>query len=126
MLGTKTIGRSLVFGLGYLAGTRAGRDRYDQIQRAGAQLGRPASARSWTPRPTSRRRPSPARRAGLGRQRHQARAAVSGGARQHPRRSAAAPARRSCASTATIVLLDDDRLGHAGHERACRCATGTS
>ena len=34
MLGTKTIGRSLVFGLGYLAGTRAGRARYDQIQRA--------------------------------------------------------------------------------------------
>jgi hypothetical protein len=34
MLGTKMIGRSLVFGLGYLAGTRAGRERYDQIQRA--------------------------------------------------------------------------------------------
>ena len=34
MLGTKTIGRSLVFGLGYLAGTRAGRARYDQIQQA--------------------------------------------------------------------------------------------
>lgn len=34
MLGTKTIGRSVVFGLGYLAGTRAGRERYDQIQQA--------------------------------------------------------------------------------------------
>ncbi len=34
MLGTKTIGRSLVFGLGYLAGTRAGRERFDQIQQA--------------------------------------------------------------------------------------------
>ncbi len=32
MLGTKTIGRSLVFGLGYLAGTRAGRERYEQLQ----------------------------------------------------------------------------------------------
>ena len=38
MLGTKTIGRSVVFGLGYLAGTRAGRARYDQIQQAGRQL----------------------------------------------------------------------------------------
>jgi hypothetical protein len=38
MLGTKTIGRSLVFGLGYLAGTRAGRERYDQIQHAGRSL----------------------------------------------------------------------------------------
>ena len=31
MLGTKTIGRSVVFGLGYVAGTRAGRQRYDQL-----------------------------------------------------------------------------------------------
>ena len=38
MLGTKTIGRSLVFGLGYLAGTRAGRERYDQLQQVGRQL----------------------------------------------------------------------------------------
>ena len=38
MLGTKTIGRSLVFGLGYLAGTRAGRERYDQLQQIGRQL----------------------------------------------------------------------------------------
>ena len=41
MLGTKTIGRSLVFGLGYLAGTRAGRERYDQLQ----QVGRPLATR---------------------------------------------------------------------------------
>ena len=34
MLGTKTIGRSLMFGLGYLAGTRAGRERYDQLHQA--------------------------------------------------------------------------------------------
>jgi hypothetical protein len=34
MLGTRTIGRSLVFGLGYVVGTRAGRERYDQIQQA--------------------------------------------------------------------------------------------
>jgi hypothetical protein len=34
MLGTKTIGRAVVFGLGYVAGTRAGRERYDQIQQA--------------------------------------------------------------------------------------------
>ena len=38
MLGTKTIGRSVVFGLGYLAGTRAGRARYDQLQQVGRQL----------------------------------------------------------------------------------------
>jgi hypothetical protein len=38
VLGTKTIGRTLVFGLGYLAGTRAGRDRYDQIQQVSRQL----------------------------------------------------------------------------------------
>jgi hypothetical protein len=38
MLGTKTIGRTVVFGLGYLVGTRAGRERYDQIQQAGRQL----------------------------------------------------------------------------------------
>ena len=38
MLGTKTIGRSVVFGLGYLAGTRAGRARYDQIQQAAIVL----------------------------------------------------------------------------------------
>ena len=34
MLGTKTIGRGLVFGLGYLAGTRAGKERYDQLSTA--------------------------------------------------------------------------------------------
>ncbi len=38
MLGTKTIGRSVVFGLGYLAGTRAGRERYNQLQQVGRQL----------------------------------------------------------------------------------------
>ncbi len=38
MFGTKTIGRSVVFGLGYLAGTRAGRQRYDQLQHVGLQL----------------------------------------------------------------------------------------
>ena len=38
MLGTKTIGRALVFGVGYLVGARAGRARYDQIQQA---------ARTW-------------------------------------------------------------------------------
>ena len=38
MLGTKMIGRSLVFGLGYLAGTRAGRERYEQLQQVGRQL----------------------------------------------------------------------------------------
>jgi hypothetical protein len=32
MFGRKTIGRGVVFGLGYLAGTRAGRERYDQIE----------------------------------------------------------------------------------------------
>ena len=35
MLGTKTIGRSLVFGLGYLAGSRAGKERYEQLSTAG-------------------------------------------------------------------------------------------
>jgi hypothetical protein len=36
MLGRKTLGRGVLFGLGYLAGTRAGRERYDQIE-AGLQ-----------------------------------------------------------------------------------------
>lgn len=35
MLGTKAVGRGVVFGLGYLAGTRAGRERYEQLSRAG-------------------------------------------------------------------------------------------
>jgi hypothetical protein len=34
MLGTKTFGRGLIFGLGYVAGTRAGRTRYDQLHKA--------------------------------------------------------------------------------------------
>lgn len=38
MLGTKTIGRSLVFGLGYVVGTRAGRERYDQMQKTVSSL----------------------------------------------------------------------------------------
>ena len=32
MFGRKTLGRGVVFGLGYLAGTRAGRERYAQIE----------------------------------------------------------------------------------------------
>ena len=36
MIGRKTVGRALFFGLGYLAGTRAGRERYAQIE-AGAK-----------------------------------------------------------------------------------------
>ena len=40
MLGTKTIGRSLVFGLGYLADTRAGRERYEQLQQAAVTIAR--------------------------------------------------------------------------------------
>jgi hypothetical protein len=36
MLGSKAIGRVVFFGLGYLAGTRAGRERYAQIE-AGAK-----------------------------------------------------------------------------------------
>ena len=36
MLSSKTLGRLVVFGLGYLAGTRAGRERYAQIE-AGAK-----------------------------------------------------------------------------------------
>ena len=36
MLGTKSVGRALVCGIGYVVGTRAGRERYEQIQR-GAQ-----------------------------------------------------------------------------------------
>ena len=57
MLGTKMIGRSVVFGLGYLAGTRAGRARYDQIQQAALVLRRPATPAARRRRPTSR--PSP-------------------------------------------------------------------
>lgn len=37
MLGSKNVGRVLVFGLGYLAGTRAGRERYAQIE-AGTKI----------------------------------------------------------------------------------------
>jgi hypothetical protein len=36
MLSSKTLGRVVVFSLGYLAGTRAGRERYAQIE-AGAK-----------------------------------------------------------------------------------------
>jgi hypothetical protein len=36
MPGSKTVGRVVFFGLGYLAGTRAGRERYAQIE-AGAK-----------------------------------------------------------------------------------------
>ena len=36
MLGSKAIGRVVFFSLGYLAGTRAGRERYAQIE-AGAR-----------------------------------------------------------------------------------------
>ena len=36
MIGRKTVGRAIFFGLGYLAGTRAGRERYAQIE-AGAK-----------------------------------------------------------------------------------------
>ena len=32
MVGRKTLGRVVFFGLGYLAGTRAGRERYAQIE----------------------------------------------------------------------------------------------
>ena len=37
MMGSKFLGRAIVFGLGYLAGTRAGRERYAQIE-AGARV----------------------------------------------------------------------------------------
>jgi hypothetical protein len=36
MVGSKTVGRVVFFGLGYLAGTRAGRERYAQLE-AGAK-----------------------------------------------------------------------------------------
>ena len=36
MLGSKAVGRVVFFSLGYLAGTRAGRERYAQIE-AGAK-----------------------------------------------------------------------------------------
>ena len=36
MMGSKVLGRAIFFGLGYLAGTRAGRERYAQIE-AGAR-----------------------------------------------------------------------------------------
>ena len=37
MMGSRFLGRAIVFGLGYLAGTRAGRERYAQIE-AGARV----------------------------------------------------------------------------------------
>jgi len=36
MIGRRTVGRALFFGLGYVLGTRAGRERYAQIE-AGAR-----------------------------------------------------------------------------------------
>ncbi|MTG87783.1 hypothetical protein GJV82_02265 [Cellulosimicrobium sp. BIT-GX5] len=36
MLGSKTLGRAVFFGLGYVVGTRAGRERWAQIE-AGAR-----------------------------------------------------------------------------------------
>ncbi len=36
MMGSRFLGRAVFFGLGYLAGTRAGRERYAQIE-AGAK-----------------------------------------------------------------------------------------
>ena len=76
MLGTKTIGRTVVFGLGYLAGTRAGRARYDQIQQVGRQLAtqlREQLQAAPDTQPGVGRRSGPA---GMGRQRHQAREAL--------------------------------------------------
>ena len=76
MLGTKTIGRSVVFGLGYLAGTRAGRERYDQLQQVGRQLAnqlREQLQKRPGQQPAVRRRRGPQ---GLGRQRHPARKAL--------------------------------------------------
>ena len=32
MLGSKFLGRAMIFGLGYVVGTRAGRERYAQIE----------------------------------------------------------------------------------------------
>ena len=32
MVGRKTVGRVVFFGLGYVVGTRAGRERYTQIE----------------------------------------------------------------------------------------------
>ena len=77
MLGTKTIGRSVVFGLGYLAGTRAGRARYDQIQQAARVLRRPAASAARRDARQVARLPCRRGPPGLGRQRHQARAAVN-------------------------------------------------
>ena len=72
MLGTKMIGRSLVFGLGYLAGTRAGRERYEQLQQVGRQLAVQLREQIQSAPDTARvhrRRGSES----MGRQRHQAR-----------------------------------------------------
>ena len=64
MFGTKTNGRSVVFGLGYLAGTRAGRERYDQFQHVGHSSWSGSSASSsMTPRTTAHG-PSPVRPGG--------------------------------------------------------------
>ncbi len=42
------IGTAIAFGLGYVLGTRAGRERYLQISRAARQLGRSAPVTSTT------------------------------------------------------------------------------
>ena len=60
MLNSKTLGRVVFFGLGYLAGTRAGRERYAQIE-AGAKavikMLRARYAESETNRSSSPSRP---------------------------------------------------------------------
>jgi len=38
MFGRRTLGRAVFFGLGYLAGTRAGRERYAQIESGARSL----------------------------------------------------------------------------------------
>lgn len=45
MLGSKTVGRTIVFGLGYVVGTPAGRERYAQIKQAALAVGSEARQR---------------------------------------------------------------------------------
>ena len=60
MTSSKTLGRVLFFGLGYLAGTRAGRERYTQIEASAKAVIEKLRAR-YTENQTSTSPPPPHR-----------------------------------------------------------------
>lgn len=62
MIGRRTLGRAVFFGLGYVAGTRAGREQYERIRSAAGALVTAVRARAaepGTPSTTPSRRSDP-------------------------------------------------------------------